>query len=134
MALERIVRRLDILVASIRKIENWLPVTIKEYEANEIIQAAIERNLQISIEAILDICIQLVKLLELGTPNSPENVIELLEPYFSSINTINELKKLRNVLVHQYSDIEISLIYNHAKNFIKDGRKLVGEFKELLKR
>ena len=134
MALERIVRRLDILVASIRKIENWLPVTIKEYEANEIIQAAIERNLQVSIEAILDICIQLVKFLELGTPNSPENVIELLEPYFSSINTINELKKLRNVLVHQYSDIEISLIYNHAKNFIKDGRKLVGEFKELLKR
>ena len=134
MALERIVRRLDILVASIRKIENWLPNTIKEYKANEIIQAAIERNLQVSIEAILDICIQLVKFLELGTPNSPENVIELLEPYFSSINTINELKKLRNVLVHQYSDIEISLIYNHAKNFIKDGRKLVGEFKELLKR
>ncbi|TFG21017.1 MAG: DUF86 domain-containing protein [Promethearchaeota archaeon] len=134
MALERIVRRIDILVASLRKIEKWLPDTKEEFELNEIMQAAIERSLQVSIEAILDICIQLVKLLELGTPNSPENVIQLLKPHLSSIKTIEELKKLRNVLVHQYSDIEITLVYNYAKSFINDGTKLVGEFKDLLKK
>ena len=59
MALEKIINRNDIVQINIEKIKKWIPDTLEEFLLDERTQSAIERCLQVSIEAIMDVCIQL---------------------------------------------------------------------------
>ena len=121
------------LTNNIDKIKKWIPHTLEEFETDERTQSAIERCLQVSIEAILEICIQLVKLLRLGTPSSPDGMLKLLESHVESIKYIKDLKGLRNVLVHQYGEIDFKLIFKHANQFVKDGEVIVDEVRRIMK-
>jgi uncharacterized protein YutE (UPF0331/DUF86 family) len=128
MALEKIINRTDIVQINIERIKKWIPSTLEEFLSDERTQSAIERCLQVSIEAIMDVCIQLVKFLKLGTPNSPDGVLILLEPHLKSIAIIRKLKGLRNILVHQYGKIDPELIFKHANQFCIDGELIIKEF------
>ncbi len=133
MALEKIVTRTDIVLTNIDKIKKWIPNSLMEFKVDFLTQSAIERCLQVSIESILEICVQLVKFLRLGTPNSTDGILKLLEPQLESIAIIKNLKGLRNILVHQYTEINVDLIYKHAKKFVLDGELIVKEIKKIIK-
>ena len=132
MAYERIINRIAFIQTNLRLLEELIPSNIELFINNQTIQLAIERLLQIIIEAIMDICIQLVGYLNLGIPNSETNILDLLEEKIPSINKLRELKKLRNVLVHQYIKIEPQKIFDHASNFPDDFKIILHEINKLI--
>jgi len=132
MAYERIVNRIAFIKTNISLLEELIPSKIEHYINNRTIQLAIERLLQIQIEAIMDICIQLVGYLNLGIPNSETNILDLLEEKIPSLNKIRELKKFRNILVHQYVKIEAQRIFDYASKFPDDLEKILHDFNNLI--
>ena len=92
----------------------FLPESFSLYEKNLKDQMAIERLFQVAIECLIDISFILVKILHLGVPSDEENVFDLLSSNFSNIEKYKEMKRFRNVLVHQYSKIDHSLVYRYA--------------------
>jgi len=132
MAYEKIMIRITMIETQVSFIQKWIPRTFKEYQTDSKTQAAIERYLQTSIEALLEICIQMVKYFELGTPNSVDDVLELLSKNVQTTTQIKSLKKFRNVLVHQYDTIKNELVFDYIPRFVKDIKIIIKELKQIL--
>lgn len=132
MAYERIINRIAFIQTNLQLLEELIPSNIELFINNRTIQLATERLLQIEIEAIMDICIQLVGYLKLGIPNSEINILDLLEGKIPSVNKLRELKKFRNILVHQYIKIEPQKIFDHASKFPDDLKIILHEINKLI--
>lgn len=133
MAYNRILSRLDFIENQAIYLKEWIPASKEKFLADTKTQAAIERYIQTSIEAILEICIQFVKYFNLGTPSSPDSVLKLLTSKFKTMPLIKSLKGFRNVLVHQYNDLKNELVYEFAMTFLPDLEKILEEFHGTLK-
>lgn len=134
MAYERIISRINIIEQKIFEIEDWCPKEKEQYIADKKVQAAIERNIQVIIQAILDICIQFIKLFKLDLPTSNENVINSLRSSLNHTEKILELKKFRNYLVHIYGSVNSGIVFEHTLQLIKDVPIIVADFKDLLEK
>jgi len=132
MAYERIITRINIIEQKILELEKWCPKEKEKYLNDKKLQAAIERNIQVIIQAILDICIQFIKLLKLDPPTSDENVIISLNNYLNYTEKILELKKFRNYLVHIYGRIDSGIVYENTLQLLQDVPIIVEDFKKIL--
>lgn len=130
---ERVISRIGIIEEKLSNMRNWLPDSIDEYLNNKKTQAAIEREIQIIIQSMIDICIQLVVILNKGPPSSEIGAIENLEDTLKNIEIIKELKQFRNILVHVYGKINQELVYNHSKQMLKDVPQIIDEFRRIIK-
>lgn len=87
-----------------------------------------ERLFEVIIQSIIDICTHIVSFY----PSKPENSSECIQ-YLIQEKIIRDTLggkiissiKMRNLLVHQYANVNYSILYNSIENIVKDG----GEFK-----
>jgi uncharacterized protein YutE (UPF0331/DUF86 family) len=133
MAYERIITRIDIIEDKLHNLNQWLPITIEEYLLDKKVQAAIERSLQIIIQAIIDIGIQMIKFFKLDPPHSELDIVNLLTPHINHIGMLKEMKKFRNFLVHIYGKINSQMVYEHALQIKTDIPILIEEIRQALK-
>lgn len=79
-----------------------------------------ERCLEVSIQALLDICHHIIADNRWPKPKDNQEAIEILgrhkiiPPDFA--RTILPMAGLRNLLVHEYTKIDPALIYKHCQN------------------
>jgi uncharacterized protein YutE (UPF0331/DUF86 family) len=133
VAYERILQRIAFIENQLNLLEEWSPGNKEEFLGDLKLQAAIERKIQNIIEAVIQICTQLVKFFNLGPPTSEDSILELLKPKLKNYDLIMEFKKLRNFLVHQYIKIDSEKIFSYLKHFQEDTLKIIQEFKEIIK-
>ncbi|MFO7796306.1 MAG: HepT-like ribonuclease domain-containing protein [Promethearchaeati archaeon] len=95
MAYERILQRIAFIENQLNLLGLWTPENKEVFLGDLKLQAAIERNMQNIIEAIIQICIQLVKFFNLGPPTSEDSILELLKPKLENYDLIKEFKNLR---------------------------------------
>lgn len=133
VAYERILQRIGYIENKLNLIEQWKPEKKGVYLRDLKLQAAIERNMQNIIEAIIQICVQLVKLFNLGPPTSEDSIFELLKPKLKHYDLIKEFKKFRNFLDHQYIKVDSEKTYKYLTHFREDTLKIIQEFKDLIK-
>lgn len=134
MAYNRIIARIEIIEEKLSDLEQWLPLSLNQYMEDKKGQAAIERTIQIIMQAIIDISIQFLKLFKLEIPQSEMDIVDLLQPYIQNIEIIKELKKFRNFIVHIYGKIDQQKIFTYATQMKKDIPKLVEEFKQIIEK
>jgi uncharacterized protein YutE (UPF0331/DUF86 family) len=132
VAYERILQRIAFIENQLKLLKNWAPENREEFLADLKLQAAVERNMQNIIEAIMQICTQLVKYFNLGPPTSEDSILELLEQKLDNYNLIKEFKKFRNFLVHQYLKVDSGKVYNYLKPFLEDVVLVIEEFRKII--
>jgi uncharacterized protein YutE (UPF0331/DUF86 family) len=85
---------------------------------------AIEHGLQLSIQCVLDVCHYLVADLALGVPATSQEAIELLRDTgifpATFADTLVQMARFRNLLVHVYAQVDIELVYDHLQNYLDD--------------
>ena len=120
---ERILIKADRLDGYLRELADIAPRTFAEYQGVEK-KRACERLLQLSVEVVIDICSVLVTNLRLGLPAEEEDLIHkltegrVLSPEMGA--RIREMKGFRNVLVHEYAQIDDRLVYQALTERVKD--------------
>ena len=134
MAYERIITRITIIEEKLNNLNEWLPSTIEEYIKDKKGQAAIERSLQIIIQAVIDIAIQLIIYFKLEPPHSELDMVDLLQPHLKHVEIIKELKKFRNFLVHIYGKVDSQIVYEHAIQMKMDIPIFIEEIHQILKK
>ena len=81
---------------------------------------ACEKLLQLSIEAVIDVCHLLVTGLRLGIPAEEDDLFEKLEAAGvispQTRETLREMKGFRNILVHEYARIDDRMVYEVARS------------------
>jgi uncharacterized protein YutE (UPF0331/DUF86 family) len=79
------------------------------------VQSMVERNLQLAIEAVISIAEQVIASLALPTPQSSREALSalaaaaVLTPDLANI--LGQAIGFRNIIVHQYMDIDYDLVY-----------------------
>lgn len=128
---ERIYIKLDEMDQYLQEIEEIMPSSSGEYSTDTMRKRAVERLIQITIGAVMDISAILVKEMRLGLPREEEDFLDKISGTVLSpdlVEKLREMKGFRNVLVHGYSQIHDERVYEILTRDMKD----VLEFKEAI--
>jgi uncharacterized protein YutE (UPF0331/DUF86 family) len=111
---DRILAKLAELDGYLRELDSIRPATREQFRAIET-KRACERLLQISIETVVSVCQLFVTGQRLGLPSEENDIFEKLvraSVISSDLATIlHRMKGFRNILVHEYGDIEDDLVF-----------------------
>jgi len=120
---DRILIKIDQLERYLKELREILPADFTGYQKIEK-RRACERLLQVSIEAVIDICHLLVAGLRLGIAAEEDDLFEKLkEAGIISLKTtevLKEMKGFRNILVHEYARIDDKIVYEIARTRLAD--------------
>lgn len=98
-----------------------------ELLSNDVLLSAIERNLQVAIECILDIGNHVIAEKGFESPDDNEDIIRILGNEgivpLDFAESIKGIAGFRNILVHEYAGIDYGLLYNYLVNRLDDFRE-----------
>lgn len=102
-------------------------ITFKELVSNDVLLSAVERNLQVAIECVLDIGNHIIAEKGFESPDDNEDIIRILgdEGIVPSefAQGIKGIAGFRNILVHGYTKIDYELLYNYLVHRLNDLRE-----------
>ncbi len=124
-------RKLLIIEENIRLIENWDISSFDKFNKDAMLQRAVERALQVAIEAMIDAGERVLSLEKQSPPATSADVIYNLQEL--GIITKNpayiSMIKFRNFIVHMYEKIDLEIIYNIVKKEIPSFRQFIHEIR-----
>jgi uncharacterized protein YutE (UPF0331/DUF86 family)/predicted nucleotidyltransferase len=129
---DRVLVKIRQLEENLQKLSEITPATFSEYKASLLKRLATERLLQLAIECVIDVCAILVKDLHLGPPQNEDHLFELLRNKLENVETLMQMKRFRNILVHRYETIDDELVFQYATNQIKDFEQFINNIKAFL--
>lgn len=128
---------LDNVRANIVMIENK-DVTVEQILDDEDIQAIIDRRMQLAIESCIDVATNLIAGLDLPREERAADAFSVLgKKAIISEELARKLAKasgFRNILVHEYADIDYRLAYSDLKEKLKDLKGFAREVLEFLEK
>jgi uncharacterized protein YutE (UPF0331/DUF86 family) len=132
---ERVLSKIAELDGYLVELESLNPASFEEFRRPER-KRACERLLQISIEMAISICHLLLSGLRLGIPSEQDDVFEKLsqatvisEPVRASLR---RMKGFRNILVHEYGDVDDELVFEFLRTRLGDFAAFRGEVLSVL--
>ncbi len=135
---DQIKLKIDKILDSIGFVEENLSKELKDFEDSRILRNSIYKEVEFAIENIIDICNIINSDLRLGTPETEDSIIEHLNnnKVFDKkvIDTISEMKKFRNILIHRYGEVDDKLAFENIKDGLKDFELIVKEIEGFLRK
>ncbi len=133
---EVIRRRLQKLDTFVEYLERAQAYSFDEFRSDIEVYSAVERNLQLAIEALSDMAGHVVVDEDLGHFERARDLPDLFEEHGFIEADVREMWKdmigFRNVLVHEYVDIERSRVYDVLQHHLDDIRQLSHVFDRFL--
>ena len=126
------------IIDSVNIVGDNFPENFQDFSMLGLVKEGIYKKMEFAIESIIDICNIINSDLELGAPESEEQILIHLEKskIFDKkiLKLISEMKKFRNVLVHKYGDIDDKKAYEDIKEGLKDFEHIINEIEKFLKK
>lgn len=98
--------------------------SLEELKKDHTLQGAVFHYLQSAIECILDMGEMLISGLKLRKPEQAREVIKILAENKVIPDDFAQrfapIASFRNILVHEYADIDLNKVYNHLQNDLQD--------------
>ena len=110
--------------------------SIEQFLKDEIVQAAAERNIQIAIQSVLDICNHIVADRKLEVPDEEKHAIQILAsqkvipPRLAG--ALSSMGGVRNILVREYLEVDHERLYSIMSRNIGDFEKFLAVILKLL--
>lgn len=129
VSLDVMKKRLNQLSTSLNKIERYQGMTLEEFLKDEIAQDVVEYNLFIAINMMIDLATHIVVDNNIGTPETLGEAFTILynKEYLTDRDskTYRKMVGLRNILSHEYVNIDKNIIYDIMKNNLVDIKKFI---------
>ncbi|MGB9840737.1 type VII toxin-antitoxin system HepT family RNase toxin [Thermovenabulum sp.] len=121
---EKIFRQLSLLNKYLKELNSLKNIPFDEFEENSITRAAAERLLQVAIETVQNIGNHIIASRGYRNPKDYADIFRVLEeekilPHDFS-ESLQQMAKFRNRLVHIYWDIDIKKVYDIIQNNLED--------------
>jgi uncharacterized protein YutE (UPF0331/DUF86 family) len=107
--------KLATIVDSVELVATHLPSDINEFSNLGLVKDGIYKRIEYAIENVIDICAMINADLNLGIPESEDDIIsslvnnDIIE--YSLGEEIQQMKRFRNIVVHQYGKIDDAIAY-----------------------
>lgn len=132
-----ILRKIAQLELYQKQIQEYSEITVGEYKEDWKKQRIIERTLQMMIETCADIANHIISSGNMRVPGSYADIFRVLnenkiigEELFRSLE---KMSKFRNILVHQYEQIEAEIVVTILKKYLGDFDRFKDEILKYLK-
>ncbi|MHB1420673.1 MAG: type VII toxin-antitoxin system HepT family RNase toxin [Bacillota bacterium] len=116
--------RLRKLNAYVGKLKIYRNVSSDEYLLNEDMQAIVERRLQLAIQVCMDISNYVIAHQRFDVPDEEENIFVVLGRMkiipLSLAKRIKGMVRFRNILVHDYLEINPTVVYGILTRSLQD--------------
>jgi uncharacterized protein YutE (UPF0331/DUF86 family) len=103
--------------------------TETEFLSSDLLKAAAERNLQVAIQSVLDICNHVVADMKLEVPDEEKQAFPILAAHKiipqELADTLGSMAGMRNLLVHEYLEIDHARLYNVMVHNMGDFEALI---------
>ncbi|WP_026486309.1 type VII toxin-antitoxin system HepT family RNase toxin [Caldanaerobius polysaccharolyticus] len=133
---DKIIKKLDTIKRSINNLNELSRLTPKEFLSDFKYYDSAKYNLQIAIEAMIDIGNHIISRQNFEPPKTYADTFEILGKHnilpSDMINTYKLMAKFRNRIVHFYDDVDESEVYNILQNNIQDFEKFISFIASLL--
>ncbi len=120
---DRVLTKLDELDGYLRELRAVAPDRFADYQRTEK-RRSCERLIQVSVEAVIDICALLVAGLRLGLPGEEDDLFERLYRHGAisgpMADTLRRMKGLRNLLVHEYGRVNDEIVFETVRGRLGD--------------
>lgn len=114
-------------VMALQKIH--LEHTKEEFLNDDVLKAAVERNVQVAIQSVLDICNHVVADMKLEVPDEEKQAFSIMAAHqlisFELAAKLGLMAGMRNVLVHEYLEIDYDRLYEVMTHNIADFEELI---------
>ena len=101
----------------------------EKFLTDELVKAAAERNMQVAIQSVLDICNHIVADMKLEVPDEEKQAFRILAAHKiipqNLAKTLSAMAGMRNILVHEYLDVDHDRLYSVMKKQLVDFEKLI---------
>ncbi len=123
-------RHLEQLEQHVHALEEFRPQSYREFISSPKNYWAVEHGLQLCIQSVLDIGSHLLAALTLPAPEDYKDVLiklgenGILPPTF--VQKVVGMAGFRNVLVHEYLQVDLKEVYQILQNGLDDFRSFAG--------
>lgn len=128
----------------LRRIEEFLrevasadvPEDFDTFSGNIVFKRFVERNIELAIEQMIDICKHLVSALDLQEPETYAECFEILGRAdilpAETLETFKSMARYRNFLIHAYDGIDDTVTYGIYKKRLGDFHVFVGVIRKYM--
>ena len=121
----------NILLSRVTKVRECLTI-LRRYSLideesflkSDDLTSSAERQLQVAIQAVIDIGNHVVSDMDLGTPKDYKDIFRILAKHKIVSTALSRrlaaMTGLRNVLVHDYLDVDLRIVYRILKKDLAD--------------
>jgi uncharacterized protein YutE (UPF0331/DUF86 family) len=127
-------RKLALLDQQVLRLEESLrDVQYRQFEESWVLRSMAERALQVAAEIIIDVAERILSLKNAGPVATAAEAVEALVRLgvLSSSRPYTDIVRFRNLIVHQYEQIDPALLYDLARNRLGDFRAFRAEIDRL---
>ena len=123
--------KLRILEEKLAEIESWNISSYDALQESSLLQNALERALQVSIEVMIDISERTLAMNHISPLRSAAGNMKKLQELgiLSSRPEYEDMVKFRNFIVHRYERIDLEILYNILKNKLPLFRHFIEEIR-----
>ncbi|MCK5912555.1 MAG: DUF86 domain-containing protein [Desulfuromusa sp.] len=124
-----ILRKLESLDEVLRELESLGQVSIEILADDWLTRRAIERDLQVLVEIVLDICQRLISLAnEVPDTTGSAAVKKCVElGVLSGVDPFRKMVQFRNFIVHRYEQVDIGILVGMVNENLKDFKQFKDE-------
>ena len=131
---EIIEQKVATLYEKIERLRKFQDVSFNEFSEDLDMKDIVERNLQVAIEACIDIGKVIISFMSLREPLDNKDVFKVLSENgiitHKSLEFLLPMAGTRNVLVHGYDKIDTTIIFGILKKHLEDFYTYLAEIKK----
>ena len=133
--IEKKLRRIE---EFLRELELAEVSSLEQFRKGVVTRRFVERNIELAIEQMIDICRHLVSGLDLNEPESYTDCLDAISKAGvlsgKHIDIFKSMVRFRNMLIHIYDGIDDSITFGIYKEHLNDFNLFVREIRDYLKR
>ncbi len=106
-------RKLAYLQEQLSVLRSWRLGSLQEYSDNQMLQRAVERQLQVCVETVIDICERVLAARKIPPADtSAGNLRKIAEiGLIQNADIYTDMVRFRNFIVHRYETVEPEIVY-----------------------
>jgi|SRR3989338_7838694 len=135
---KRITQKLKEVDDNIHLITEALPADVEDFKSLGLVKDGIYKRLEFSIQNLIDIFSMIYSSLNLGVPSDLDDIFKKLreKKIFSVqiLSVVDDMKGLRNILIHRYAEINDDLIFELLTEKVDDFEKIMKAIENYVKK
>ncbi len=123
--------KIDQIAEGTDKLRSLKELSLEKLQTDYFLKRGIERTLQVSIEAVIDIANRIISLLDHPPAPTSFRALEILKDKGVIADALNYRKMIqfRNFIVHRYESINDEILLDILQNHLNDFDRFVEEIK-----